>query len=168
MRILGIDPGSRHCGFGLVVAERGRTRYLASGRITLPTAVHLSERLSRLHDGLAEMITRHAPDSAAVEKVFFAKNVKSALSLGQARGVVLAALASAGIPVQEYSALEIKKAVVGYGRADKAQIQNMVVALLGLRSRPSEDEADALAVALCHTHASALNSRLQAALARHG
>lgn len=168
MRVLGIDPGSRHCGYGLVEAARGKTRYLDSGRISLPASEPLSDRLSRLHDALAGVIARHAPDAAAVEKIFFAKNVRSALSLGQARGVVLAAVAAAGVPVQEYSALEIKKAVVGYGRADKAQVQTMVVALLGLRRRPTEDEADALAVALCHTHASALNSKLQAALARHG
>ncbi len=162
MLILGIDPGSRFCGFGLIKHERNTLSYVDSGRFALAPATPLAERLSRLHGLLTELVHRHRPDAGAVEKIFFAKSVQSALSLGQARGVVLAALSGSGIPVMEYSALEIKKSVVGYGKAGKGQVQAMVRALLGLRQTPLEDEADALATAICHAHSSRLNPRAQA------
>jgi len=150
--VLGVDPGSRFCGYGLLRADRRGLAYLASGRVRLDRRDSLAVRLAVLQGALEEILDRHRPDVSAVEKVFFAKSARSALSLGHARGVVLAALARAGIPVDEYSALEVKKAVVGYGRADKRQVQEMVAMLLRIRNPLVEDEADALAVAICHAN----------------
>lgn len=126
--------------------------YVASGRIALGRDEPLTRRLGCLYRELDAVINQYRPDCAAVEKVFFAKSVKSALSLGQARGVAVAAASVNDLPVYEYAATEVKKAVVGYGRADKRQIQEMVMAIMELSSRPSEDSADALAVAICHAH----------------
>jgi len=125
---------------------------VTSGRISLSRSDPLAVRLKNLYSALNDVIAQYSPDVSAVEQVFFAKSVKSALSLGQARGVTLAAIAATGIPVYEYSALEVKKTVVGYGRAEKAQVQKMVTVLLGLKHKPGQDDADALAVAICHAH----------------
>lgn len=146
-RILGVDPGSRICGYGIVTGDGA---YITSGRLMLSQKKPLHERLSELHNGLREVISEFAPSEAVVERVFFAKNVQSALSLGHARGVVLLAAAEQGLDVFEYTPNEVKKAVTGYGRASKQQMQDMVRSVLGLAHALSSDSADALALALCH------------------
>jgi crossover junction endodeoxyribonuclease RuvC len=161
--ILGIDPGSLICGYGIIQTAFSAgyfipktspcgSRYIASGRIILSSKSPLHSRLKELSDGLGEIIKEHSPDEAAVEKVFFAKGIKSALTLGHARGAVLVAVASREIPLFEYTALEVKKSIVGYGRAEKHQVQEMVSRILDLKSKLSKDSADALAIALCHAH----------------
>lgn len=149
MRVLGIDPGSRLTGYGLIELDRGKARYLASGCIRTRTA-SAAERLGEIHAGIVALIDDHSPDAAAVEQVFLARNARSALLLGQARGAALAALASHGVPVCEYAARRVKQAVTGTGGASKEQIQHMVRALLKLPSAPASDAADALAIAICH------------------
>lgn len=149
--ILGIDPGSRKTGFGLIRSSAGRHSYVASGVIRLPQAA-LSERLRIIFDNLCEIIALHGPDQVVVEEVFMAKSAGSALKLGQARGAAVVACVSRGLPVAEYTARQIKQAVVGTGAADKLQVQHMVMALLKLPAPPQEDAADALAAALCHAH----------------
>ncbi|MCE5193844.1 MAG: crossover junction endodeoxyribonuclease RuvC [Nitrospiraceae bacterium] len=161
--ILGIDPGSISCGYGLITANTASKRYLnqysyiGSGRIVFSPAQHLHSRLKELFYSITEIIREYNPDEAAIEKVFFAKSVKSALALGQARGSVLIAAVSCGLPIYEYSALEVKKAVTGYGRAEKHQVQVMVSKILDIKSKLSTDSADALAIALCHTNTFKLN-----------
>jgi crossover junction endodeoxyribonuclease RuvC len=161
MRILGIDPGSYNCGYGLIECRtlpRGARRaspahvYLSSGRVVLPAKMPLHERLKELYTGLVEMLEEYRPDEIIIERMFFAKSVRAALSLGHARGVVLIAAALTNLPIYEYSALEVKKAVVGYGRADKNQVQYMVREILKIDRALSPDSADALALALCHAH----------------
>jgi crossover junction endodeoxyribonuclease RuvC len=173
-RILGIDPGSIMCGYGLIKTvnsqqliinsqktgsstnlQDNRTDcvYVASGRITLSQKSPLYLRLKNLYDSLLDIIRIYKPHEMAVEHIFFAKNIKSALSLGQARGIVLLAAASEGLNIYEYSALEVKKAVTGYGRAEKSQVQAMVMRILSTKSQITNltgDSADALALALCH------------------
>jgi crossover junction endodeoxyribonuclease RuvC len=147
LSVLGIDPGSRKCGFGVIGADG---KYVSSGTIVLNVKDPLPVRLKELYDELVQVVKEYEPDVAAVEKVFFAKSVKSALTLGQARGVAVLAASSNGLEVFEYSATEIKKAVTGYGRAEKVQVQEMVKRLLGINHNLSPDGADAVAVALCH------------------
>jgi crossover junction endodeoxyribonuclease RuvC len=146
-RVLGIDPGSRLCGYG-VIDENGS--YVASGTIRMTPGNPLHLRLRELYDGLTSVVHEFSPTMASVEKVFFARSVRAALSLGHARGVALLALVEAGVEVFEYSPLEIKKAVTGHGKADKRQVQAMVRQILGLDFNPSPDGADALAMAICH------------------
>jgi len=152
--ILGIDPGSIACGYGVIKtvsqARHNDYSYVASGRIMLPSKQPLHVRLRELYSNITDIIREYSPDEVAIEKVFFAKSIKSALILGQARGAALIAAASSGLPVYEYSALEVKKAIVGYGRAEKNQVQGMVSKILNLKTRLSPDSADALALALCH------------------
>lgn len=154
MIIVGVDPGSRVTGFGVIRLEGNRLRSLDHGAIrtaTLGPLAPFPQRLSQIYQGLSHLLKCHNPDVMAVEEVFHALNVKSALQLGQTRGVVLLAAARLGLPVVEYSPLEVKKAVAGYGRADKRQIQMMVRMLLKLPETPQpHDAADALAIALCH------------------
>ena len=153
MRIFGIDPGSERTGFGCIESSGSRHRLIICGALAAPARATFPERLSVIHTGLAALLARHRPDCVAVENIFYARNVRSALKLGHARGVALLAAAEAGLPVVEYAPAEIKRAVVGYGRADKSQIQRMVKLLLGLDAAPSpHDAADALAVAICHMH----------------
>jgi crossover junction endodeoxyribonuclease RuvC len=153
MKILGIDPGSINCGYGLIQKSSLKTqKYLASGRIVMPPKQPLHSRLKELYSSLTDVISEYKPDEIAIEKIFFAKGVKSALSLGHTRGVVLLASALTGIPIYEYSALQVKKAVVGYGRADKNQVQQMVRRILNIARQLSPDSADALALALCHAN----------------
>ncbi len=147
---LGIDPGSRCCGYGIIETEGASFRYVSSGTIALSRGKPLHERLRELHEGLMEVISEFRPSEAVVEKVFFAKSARSALSLGHARGIALVAAASSGLDVHEYSALEVKKAITGYGRAEKSQVQEMVKKLLGIGASLSPDGADALGLALCH------------------
>jgi len=152
---MGIDPGSRSLGYGLVETDGSTLRYMASGRIVPASGDPLHRRLMDIYEGLSGVIKEFAPSEAVVEKVFFAKSAASALSLGQARGVALLAAASAGVSIFEYSALAVKKAVTGYGRAEKPQVQEMVRNLLGIRTALSPDGADAIALALCHINARA-------------
>ena len=150
---MGIDPGSIYCGYGVVrKTERGECIYVSSGRIRMTGGAPLARRLMELFEGLTEVMNEFSPQACVVEKIFFAKGVRAALSLGHARGIALLAGAMGGVPVYEYSPLEVKKAVTGYGQAGKAQVQAMIKRLLGLSFSPSTDGADALALALCHLH----------------
>jgi crossover junction endodeoxyribonuclease RuvC len=152
MRILGIDPGSSVTGYGVVERVDANLVHLAHGTLRPPRSQALAVRLAAIQSGLAELIEEHAPDLAVVEQVFVASSPRSALVLGQARGAVLAAVAAAGLPVVEYSAREIKQAVVGNGAAAKAQVQVMVKRILQLERKPPQDAADALAAAICRAH----------------
>lgn len=151
MRVLGIDPGSRVTGFGVVAWEAHQARYIASGCVRVPSGT-LSERLKVIFDGVAEVIHTYTPTVLSIEKVFFARNPDSALKLGQARGAALCAALNQALSVTEYSALQIKQAIVGQGHARKEQVQHMVQVLLSLSGPPQADAADALACALCHLH----------------
>ncbi|PCJ47870.1 MAG: crossover junction endodeoxyribonuclease RuvC [Gammaproteobacteria bacterium] len=153
--ILGIDPGSRTTGYGVILVEGQKQVYLDSGciRVVAPNKnMPLAERLRIIFDGISNVISDFKPDEVAIERVFMAKNADSALKLGQARGVAMVAASIHAIDVAEYSALEIKKSVVGTGRADKFQVQQMVKSILQLSGTPQADAADALAVALCHAN----------------
>ena len=150
MRVLGIDPGSLVTGYGVVEGGSGDPRHIADGVVKAGSSRTLARRLPLLFDGLQEVVERYQPDSVAIESIFFAKNIKSASILGHARGVALLAAARADLDIFEYSPMEIKKSVVGYGAATKEQIRKMVKALLGTEHLPVSDAADALAVALCH------------------
>lgn len=151
LRVIGIDPGSRLCGWGIVERRGSKVVHLDNGVLAVADdGAPLAERLARLLRGLEAVITRHQPAVGAVETVFTNRNARAALILGQARGVALAALASAGLPVHEYTPQQIKKAVTGSGRADKAQVQHMVTLRLELPETPQADAADAVAVAMCH------------------
>lgn len=158
-RILGIDPGSRVTGFGVIEATGGRLRYTASGCIRAGN-LPLAERLKLIYDGVSEVIDRYQPDEAVIENVFMHRNASSALKLGQARGAAICALAGRGLAVHEYTPNQIKQAIVGRGHAGKEQVQHMVQALLNLDSAPQADAADALACAICHNHASHMLARL--------
>lgn len=152
MRILGIDPGSAIMGFGVIDSTAGKLTHVAHGTLRPPRSLEVAGRLCFLYDGVAALIRDHQPDVAAVEQVFVSISPRSALVLGQARGVALAAVGSGGIPVSEYSASRIKQSTTGNGRAAKAQVQNMIQRLLVLDRRPCVDAADALAAAICHAH----------------
>ncbi|MGD8625423.1 MAG: crossover junction endodeoxyribonuclease RuvC [Anaerolineae bacterium] len=153
MLVLGIDPGTAITGYGLVREDGDELALVACGAITTPAGQPLPERLQTIYRGLAEIVAQHGPDTSAVEELFFSRNVRTALSVGHARGVVLLALADAGLPVHEYKPLEVKQAVAGYGGANKGQVQEMVRMLLNLDQVPRPDDAaDAVAVAVCHIH----------------
>ncbi len=152
LRILGIDPGSRKTGYGLIEHFGNKSRHLDSGFIKLNENETLSERLFTLSNELGKIIDRLNPNCGAIEKIFYAKNAQSALSLGHARGVILLKFSERQLPIYEYQALKIKQTVVGAGRADKNQVQHMVKILLKINESLQEDQADALAVALTHAH----------------
>jgi crossover junction endodeoxyribonuclease RuvC len=152
VRIIGIDPGLRRCGWGIVESEGNRLRYIACGTLTPRTDRSLAERLAELHAGLRGLIELHRPDEAAVEETFVNAGARSALQLGQARGVALMTPASMGLLVGEYAANLVKKSVVGTGHAEKAQVQLMVKTLLPNADFKGADAADALAIAICHAH----------------
>jgi crossover junction endodeoxyribonuclease RuvC len=154
MRVLGIDCGGEYTGYGVVEMDSvGRLVCLSSGAIKLSPREPLARRLARIYEGLAALIGEHQPDQVAIEEIFYAINVKSALKLGQVRGVAMLAAAAAGLEVAEYSPLTIKSSVVGYGRAEKQQVQHMVTQLLRLLEPPEPtDASDALAIAICHLH----------------
>lgn len=154
MIVLGIDPGSRRTGWGLIDHQGQASRHLASGTFRLGAERPLAERLCVLAEALDAVLERHRPEACAVEQIFTARNARSALVLGHARGVVLYGVARRGIAVHEYSASRVKQTVVGMGRANKTQVQQMVKVLLGYRGALAEDEADALALALTHGAAS--------------
>lgn len=151
MRILGIDPGSQIMGVGIIDAKGNASRHVFSESVRLPKG-DLPPRLGRIFIRLEQVIAEFKPQVMAVEKVFLAKNPQAALTLGHARGAAILAGVNAGLPIHEYSATEIKKTVVGRGRADKTQVQHMVKVLLGVRSALEIDESDALACAICHVH----------------
>ena len=151
-RIVGIDPGLRVTGFGVIEKHGNQLVYVASGCVRSNDKQSLPERIRTLFAGISEVIATYAPDQAAVEKVFVNVNPQSTLLLGQARGAALSALVHAGLPVAEYTALQVKQAVVGQGKAAKGQVQHMVIRLLELPGAPNADAADALACAVCHAH----------------
>ena len=165
MRVLGIDCGTEYTGFGVVeLASSGRLHCLTCGAIKLSTRDSLPTRLSCIYTRLEQLIHDHQPDQVAIEDVFYALNAKSALKLGQVRGVAMLAAAAAGLEVAEYAPLSIKSAVVGYGRAEKQQVQHMVTRLLELAKPPQpSDASDALAIAICHLHTCATLQRQMAA-----
>lgn len=153
MKIFGIDPGSERTGYGCVEQTGSRHHLVICGSLAAPATATFPERLKHIHAGLVALLAESRPDCVAVESIFNARNARSALKLGHARGVALLAACEAGLPVVEYAPAEIKRAVVGYGRAEKPQVQQMVKLLLGLDLPPSpHDVADALAVAICHLH----------------
>lgn len=147
--ILGIDPGSRVTGFGVIRFKQGHCQYLASGCIRMGN-VSLAERLQKIFQGLKEVIGIYQPEQVGIEKVFVGRNIDSALKLGHARGAAILAAAESMLPICEYSARQVKRSVVGFGAADKNQVQQMVSALLKLSQVPAQDAADALAIAICH------------------
>ena len=156
LRILGIDPGLRTTGFGVIDAEGAKLHYVASGTIKTESApASLPARLKVIFDGVREITARYQPQCASVEIVFVNVNPQSTLLLGQARGAALTALVSNDLTVAEYTALQMKKAIVGHGQAKKEQVQEMVMRLLGLPGLPGKDAADALGLAICHAHAGA-------------
>lgn len=157
MLVLGVDPGTATTGYGLVRERAGRLEALDYGAVTTSKDLPLPSRLLVIHKELTGLIRVHAPDAIAVEELFFNRNVRTALAVGQARGVVLFTAAAAGVPVAEYTPPQVKQAVTGYGGADKAQVQAMVKLVLGLREVPRPDDAaDALAVAICCVHSHGL------------
>jgi len=161
--VLGIDPGTAITGYGLVHENDEGLALVECGVITTPADQPLPQRLQTIYRGLAAIIGQHRPDQVAVEELFFSRNVRTALSVGQARGVVLLAAAEAGLPLHEYKPLEVKQTVAGYGGADKRQVQEMVRLLLRLEEIPEPDDAaDAVAVAVCHIH----SARMRALIGR--
>lgn len=156
MRIIGIDPGSRATGFGIIEVAGTRLRHVAHGVLRTRAGAPLAERLAQIHRGLATVVTDHGPECAVVERVFVAGNPRSAIVLGEARGAALAALAGAGLPVDELAAREVKQAVTGRGGASKQDVQAMVCRLLALEKTPASDAADALAVAITRARAGRL------------
>ena len=151
MRVLGIDPGSRITGFGVIEINNGKLLYVSSGCIKMKEQ-DLPARLKTIFDGISEVIESASAEFLAIEDVFVSRNARSAIVLGQARGAAISAGVNRGLPVAEYTALQIKKSVVGYGQADKTQVQHMVRSILALDGTPQQDAADALACAICHSH----------------
>jgi len=149
MKILGLDPGTATTGYGLIETDGVNSKILCCGVIkTIPSKKH-SQRLLEIHNDVSELIKKHKPDACAVEQLFFANNQKTAFSVGQARGILLLAIEKAGLPLHEFTPLQVKQALVGYGKADKKQVQKMVQVVLGLNAIPKPDDAaDALAIAL--------------------
>lgn len=160
MKILGIDPGLQKCGWGIIETHGSSLKFIACGLIKPKTTLVLAARLAVIHEGVADVIKQYSPDGAAVEETFVNNNASSALKLGQARGVALAVPALYGLDVAEYAANKIKKSIVGNGHAKKDQMGMMIRTLLPACGQVSEDEADALAVAITHAHYGAWNSRL--------
>jgi crossover junction endodeoxyribonuclease RuvC len=164
MMVLGIDPGTARTGYGCVLeTPAGDLSMVTCGVIETPAGMSPEKRLLLLYEAINELLLLHPPDYGAVEKLFFQRNVTTAIAVGQARGVLLLALAKAGIPVAEYNPMDVKQAVVGYGGADKNQVQQMVRVLLDLEDIPRPDDAaDALAVAICHLHTSRIDNMYRA------
>jgi len=162
--ILGIDPGSRITGYGLIKEVNHKIEYIDSGCIRTTVDGELSHKLLQIYDGICQLMDHYCPSEVAIEQVFMHQNPSSALKLGHARGVAMVAAASHRVKVSEYSAREIKQTVVGYGAAEKDQVNHMVVQLLCLNSSPQTDAADALAIAICHSH---MRNGLSAAINKH-
>ncbi|MCL9684668.1 crossover junction endodeoxyribonuclease RuvC [Legionella maioricensis] len=163
--ILGIDPGSRITGYGLIKEANRKIEYIDSGCIRTSIEGELSQKLLQIYDGICQLMDHYSPTEVAIEQVFMHQNPSSALKLGHARGVAMVAAASHRVRVNEYSARAIKQTVVGYGAADKDQVSHMVVHLLRLNSSPQKDAADALAIAICHSH---MRNGLAVALGKQG
>lgn len=168
IRLMGIDPGSRVTGYGIIDLDGSRSRHVASGCIQTASGQPLAERLKTIFEALTAIVRIHQPVEAAIEQVFMHRNPDSALKLGQARGAALCAVVMAGLPVSEYAPRAVKQAVVGGGAADKLQVQHMVRLLLNLLEAPQADAADALAVAICHGHIRQTQQRLGVAVALAG
>ncbi len=159
--ILGIDPGTATMGWGVIRQEGNRLSYLQHGAITTPSQWEMPRRLGRLFDGVTELVKGYRPETVAVEDLFFNTNVTTAITVGQARGVVLLAAYRAGIEVAEYTPLQVKQAITSYGRAEKRQVQEMVKSLLRLREIPKPDDAaDGLAIAICHAFSSRIGGKV--------
>ena len=161
MIIMGIDPGSRITGYGVISKQGNRLIHIDNGAIFTQSAKEFPQRLEQIFTGLSAIIAQYQPDAVAVENVFLAKNAQSALKLGQARGAAIVAAVNVGLSVFEYTALQVKQAVVGSGRAEKVQVQQMIKALLNLPEVAQEDASDALAGAVCHAHSAGMNSLLK-------
>lgn len=166
--ILGVDPGSRKTGYGLIRIDGGKPTYISSGIIRLPVDEPLGPRLGVLFASLLEIVDTYQPEQLAIEQVFLARSADAALKLGHARGAAMAACVYRGMSTHEYAARQIKQAVVGTGGAHKEQVQHMVKTLLQLPSAPKEDAADALAAALCHFHTHQAQQRLPVAVRNRG
>jgi crossover junction endodeoxyribonuclease RuvC len=166
MKTLGIDPGSRLLGFGVVSKSGNKLSAHAYGTLKFNTKVDANERLVEIYRGVKELVAVHKPAHVAIEKVFFAKNAVSALKLGQARGAAILAVTEAGIPLFEYSPNAVKQATVGFGHADKEQVAAMITRLLGVKDFESTDSSDALAIAICHLHTYIYNARIQVSLGK--
>lgn len=161
MRVLGVDPGSIKSGYGIIDEQNRQLVVVEYGVIRTTSKAPLAQRLLEISDRLQHLIAQFQPHVLAIEDIFFAKNAKSALKLGQSRGVILLTAARAGLEIAEYTPLEVKQSVVGYGRADKVQVQHMVKALLQLREIPKPDDAaDALAIAICHHHSAKMRQQI--------
>ncbi|MGI9534520.1 MAG: crossover junction endodeoxyribonuclease RuvC [Thermodesulfobacteriota bacterium] len=154
MRVIGIDPGSRSCGYGVLESNNGDLKHVVSGAITPPVSCNLSKRLKIIYSSLTEIIHLHSPQYMSIEEMFFAKNAKSAIKLGQARGVAILAAEIAGLQIYEYAPTKVKLAVTGSGRAKKFEIMKMVSYVLGIDDFEKSDISDALAIALCHINIS--------------
>ena len=163
IRILGIDPGSRMTGYGVIEVQGGRTLYIASGCVRMADE-DFPQRLRTIFEGVGEVVDKYQPTATAIEKVFVQRNVDSALKLGQARGAAICAVVSRSLPIAEYSPTQIKQALVGRGAAAKEQVKHMVKMLLQIDESPQEDAADALACALCHSHTQQTMGRMPAAV----
>ncbi len=162
MLVLGVDPGTAITGYGLVAEAEGQLQTVAYGAILTPADWPLPQRLQKIYHDLTALIHEHRPTEGAVEQLFFSRNVKTALAVGQARGVALLALAEGGVPIHEYTPLQVKQSVVGYGRAEKTQVQELVRLLLGLDVVPQPDDAaDALAIAICHAHSARMTRLIE-------
>ena len=162
MRILGIDPGYAILGYGVIEMNGNRFKVLDYGAVTTEAKMEMPDRLKVLYNSLMEVIIRHEPDVASIEELFFNTNAKTAILVGQARGVAVLACANSGLEIEEYTPLQIKQALVGYGRAEKKQVQTMVKTILNLKEVPKPDDtADALAAAVCHGHSAGSRKRLK-------
>ncbi|MCI8403426.1 MAG: crossover junction endodeoxyribonuclease RuvC [Clostridia bacterium] len=158
MIIIGIDPGYAIVGIGVIEYEGNKFRTLEYNAITTPAGMHTTERLKKIYQEMDMYLDKYKPDAVAIEELFFNSNQKTAINVAQARGVLLVSVANRGIPICEYTPLQVKQSVTGYGRADKKQIQTMVKMLLGLNAIPKPDDAaDALAIAICHAHSNKMN-----------
>jgi len=167
VKVFGIDPGSARTGYGCVQTDGTRHRLVACGAIASPASFSLPQKLKTIHAELTQLMAQHRPDCVAVENLFHALNARSALTLGHARGVAMLAAVEAGVPIVEYTPAEVKQAVVGYGRAEKSQVQAMIQLLLKLDTPPTPyDASDALAIAICHVHRMNVPGRRNADLPR--
>ena len=166
MRVLGVDPGSRVCGYGVLESRNGELIHIESGCIVPSSTFLFPQRLKAIYEGLREVIIRSAPDAMSIEQVFFAKNAKSALKLGEARGVALLAAAVSGIPVNEYAPTKVKLALTGQGRASKLEVKEIISRILGIPEWKRSDVTDAVAIALCHINLSETKARLGVELIR--
>ena len=155
MRILGIDPGYGITGFGVIESERGQNRLITCGAITTPAGMDFSARLEIIYEDMRQLLAEAKPDAVAIEELFFGQNVTTGIGVAQSRGVILLAVAQAGVPVYQYKPMQVKQSVVGYGNATKHQVQDMTKRILHLQSIPKPDDAaDAIAIALCHARSS--------------